>query len=220
MRAVIFDMDGVLADTEPVHYAAAKEVLGAAGHQHTWEQNHEFFGRTTKDMFLTLEKRLGLGTTLEALMAAYHAAVLRRIEAGPLTIAPGAAALIDELHRRNLPVGLASSSHREWVHATLGALGLRGKFHVMVSGDQVRIGKPDPEIYLLCAARLGIAPERCIAIEDSPAGLLSARRASMLTVGVRTPYFDPSALPADELIASLVDFPLALVENTDTLDVP
>ena len=218
MRAIVFDMDGVLADTEPVHFAAAKEVLGAAGHTYTWEQNHEFFGRTTRDMFLTLDKRLGLGTSVEALMGGYHQAVLRRLEAGPLVAAPGVTGLLDALHGRNLAVALASSSHREWVNATLGALGLKERFHVIVSGDQVRIGKPDPEIYLLTAARLGIAPERCIAIEDSPAGLLAAKRASMYAIGVRTPYFDPSALPADEQIASLDDFPFSLIDDTDAMD--
>jgi beta-phosphoglucomutase-like phosphatase (HAD superfamily) len=75
-----------------------------------------------------------------------------------------------------------------WIDATLRSIGLEGTFETIVSGDDVTHSKPDPEIYLAAAARLAIAPDRCLAIEDSPNGATSAHRAGMQVIGVRTPY--------------------------------
>jgi HAD superfamily hydrolase (TIGR01509 family) len=206
---VIFDMDGVLADTEPLHFEAAREVLSAAGREYTWEENREFFGRTTRYVFETLVPRLSLPGAIDDYIGEYDEAVRRRL-AAPLAPLDGLTWLLGELAARGCPVALASSSQMSWIEATLGSLGLRGRFAPMVAGDMVSQGKPSPEIYLSCCQRLGLPPEDCAAIEDSPSGLTSARAAGLRAVGLLTPYFERAQLaPAHHLIASLRDFPLS-----------
>jgi beta-phosphoglucomutase-like phosphatase (HAD superfamily) len=106
---------------------------------------------------------------------------------------------------------VASSSPRSWIAATLRSIGLGDVFPVIVSGDDVPRdrGKPDPAIYLLAAQRLGVAPGRCLAIEDSPNGVLSAHRAGMRVIGVRTSYTAHLRLEgADQVVDSLVELSL------------
>ena len=107
-------------------------------------------------------------------------------------------------------VGLASSSRQLWIAATLHALALSTAFDAVVAGDEVAHGKPDPEIYLRAAHLLEVAPARCLAIEDSPNGVLSAAAAGMRVLGVRTSRTADVSLPgATWIVASLEDFDLA-----------
>ena len=106
-----------------------------------------------------------------------------------------------------MPLALASSSNRDWVDAALDALGLRRFFAETVAGDEVTRGKPDPEIYLRAAQRLNAEPNHCVAVEDAPAGIASARAAGMAVVAVRTPMTaDLPLSDATWVIDSLVDF--------------
>jgi HAD superfamily hydrolase (TIGR01509 family) len=209
-------MDGVLADTEPLHFEAAREVLAAAGREYTWEENREFFGRTTRYVFETLAPRLGLPGAIDDYIATYDAAVRRRL-AAPLAPQDGLLWLLGELAARGCPIALASSSQTSWIEATLRSLGLGGRFAPVVAGDMVSQGKPSPEIYRLCCGRLGLAPEACAAIEDSPSGLASARAAGLHAVGLVTPYFERAQLAsAHHLIESLRDFPLELLAGASS----
>ena len=211
VRAVVFDMDGVLADTEPLHYQAAREVLAGEGRAYGWETNRRFFGRTTAHVFQTLARELALPRPLEAYLEAYDQAVRRRLRE-PLAPCEGLGELLQALAARGLPAALASSSQRTWIDDTLSALGLTGRFAPVVAGDMVREGKPAPEIYLLCAERLGVPPATCVAVEDSPSGLAAARAAGMHAIGLVTRYFQPAQLAdAHRLIVSLRDFPVDLL---------
>src|SRR5205085_8588610 len=106
----------------------------------------------------------------------------------PLAPQPGVRALIEACVARGIDIAVASSSKRSWVATTLRSLGIADFFRVVVTGDDVVHGKPDPEIYQRTAAQLGVRPERCLAIEDAPNGVASACRAGMIVLGVRTPY--------------------------------
>ncbi len=109
-----------------------------------------------------------------------------------------------ELRRRGVPVGVASSSPRERLRRTLGRVGLLDFFDVTVSGDEVANGKPAPDMFLLAAERLGVAPEACVAIEDSPPGVASAVAAGMTTIGVmRVPGTEASLAAAHVVVDSL-----------------
>lgn len=185
--AVIFDMDGVLIDSEPLHFEVANEVLGSVGHSLSREENEEFIGTTTEFFWDTLIDRKGLPHPKPYFDELYDQAVLR-ILSRTWPAADGVSALIDKLRSTRVPLAVASSAKRTWIDATLRSIGLSSVFHVVVAGDEVAHGKPAPDIYLLAAERLGIPASKCLAIEDSPNGILSATRAGMTVVGVRTPY--------------------------------
>jgi HAD superfamily hydrolase (TIGR01509 family) len=185
--AVIFDMDGVLIDSEPLHYRVLNQVLhDADGYRLTEAENEEFLGTTTEAMFDTLIARHALRHSITEYVQAYESALLDLLQ-HPLIPQRGVMALIEQCAARGLALAVASSSKRSWVTTTLQSLGIAHWFGVVVSGDDVVHGKPDPEIYLLAAARLAVRPERCLAIEDAPNGVASACRAGMMVLGVRTP---------------------------------
>jgi HAD superfamily hydrolase (TIGR01509 family) len=186
-EAIVFDMDGVLLDSEPLHFAALGTVLARDGVALSQSENEEFIGTTAEAMFATVISRYGLPRTVGEYIALYDAAVVHVLQV-PRPPAPGVMQLLGAARDIGMRVALASSSRRLWVDATLRSLKLSDAFEEIISGDDVKRSKPDPEIYLLASARLGVSPERCLAIEDSPNGVTSARRAGMQVIGVRTPY--------------------------------
>lgn len=186
-EAVIFDMDGVLIDSEPLHFAVLSELLRRAGRTYTRAENEQFIGTTSETMFSTLIARHGLSGTVAEYIARYDEMVLGVLQE-PHAPAPGITALIARLRELNKRLAVASSSRRAWVDATIRSLGLADAFDVVVTGEDVERGKPDPAIYLLAAQRLGAGPDQCVAIEDSPNGVQSARSAGMTVLGVRTEY--------------------------------
>src|SRR6266849_5881117 len=186
-EAVIFDMDGVLIDSEPLHFAVLFELLERAGHTLTRPENEQFIGTTSEAMFSTLIARHGLSGTVAGYIARYDEMVMHVLQQ-PHAPAPGVTALIERLRELGKRLAVASSSRRGWVEATIRSLGLADAFDVVVTGDDVEHGKPDPAIYLLTAQRLSVVPERCVAIEDSPNGVQSARSAGTTVLGVRTEY--------------------------------
>lgn len=186
-EAVIFDMDGVLIDSEPLHFAVLSELLKRAGHILTRTENENFIGTTSEAMFSTLIARHGLAGSVSEYIARYDEMLLHVLQQ-PHAPAPGVVALIARLRELGKRLAVASSSRRPWVDATVQSLGLAGVFDVVVTGDDVECGKPDPAIYLLTAQRLSVSPEWCVAIEDSPNGVESARLAGMTVLGVRTEY--------------------------------
>lgn len=196
-QAVIFDMDGVLVDSEPLHLEALNEVLAAEGHRLTEAEYLAYVG--VADEWADLIRRKGLRHAPEHYRERYHQAVLRALRR-PLRPQPGVAALLDGVRARGLKVGLASSSRREWVAATLAALGFADRFDAVVSGEMVSRGKPAPDIFLLAAERLGVPPERCLVVEDAPAGVAAAKAAGMTVVAVRTPYTAGARLDAADLV--------------------
>ncbi len=203
IQAVIFDMDGVLIDSEPLHFEALNRVLGLEGHHVTPEENEQFLGWTTERMLRVLGERFDLRHRQEHYLTSYEEAFLEMLRE-PVEAAPGALDLLDELRRMDVPVAVASSSRRSWIQATLGALGMADRFTVVASGDEVTRSKPDPEIFLLAARRLGVPPGACAVIEDSPNGVMAGRRAGMRVIGVRTPYTAHLALEgADIVVESL-----------------
>ena len=180
-------MDGVLIDSEPLHFEALRGVLARDGAQLTLEDNEKFMGATVEATFSALIADHHLPRTQAEYIRLYDEAVLRLLDQ-PRSPSPGVVELIDRARALGMRVGLASSSRRLWIDATLRSIGLEGGFEVIVSGDEVQHSKPDPEIYLLASSRLGVAPERCLAVEDSPNGVQSAVAAGMRVLAVRTPY--------------------------------
>jgi len=191
--ALIFDMDGVLVDSNPFHVQKWIEFLHERGIPYNAEDlPKQILGSRNDTAF-----RRFLGRDLpegeieklsEALEARFRAAF--RPHARPL---PGLKALIDECHAEGIPLAVASSAMTKNVDFVVDTLKLRFYFASIVTGDDVSRPKPDPEIYIKAAEKLRLAPEKCVAFEDSFVGLESAKRASMKCVAIA------STFPAEEL---------------------
>jgi HAD superfamily hydrolase (TIGR01509 family) len=210
-RAVVFDMDGVLADSEPTYLEAANVVLTPLGKRLSEEQALAFMGRSVRHSWRGIMDLLGLEGSVEDYVRQYDeelVSLLRR----PRPTLPGVRELLAELDRRSLPRALVTSSWQGWVDALLGAIGLTGAFPVVVTEEQVENAKPAPEPFLKAAALLGVEPAACIAVEDTPSGIQAARAAGMYAVQVRAASTAfPPIEGADLVLDSLEDFPLELL---------
>jgi HAD superfamily hydrolase (TIGR01509 family) len=201
--AVIFDMDGVLVDGEPLHFRAVNQLLAPEGLSLSLEQYKPYMG--TKAGWRDMAADLGLASPPDHYSERYDELILEqyRTETRPL---PGAVELVRALQRCGLPLGLCSSSRKSWVDACLDRLGLADAFNGIVTGSDVTEGKPAPDIYLLAARTVSQPAARCLAIEDAPAGIESATRAGMTCWAVRTEYTRGLALPpVARVLESLTD---------------
>jgi len=217
VTAVIFDMDGVLVDGEPLHFAAVNDLLAEEDVHLDLDTYRGYMGTTLQHTWNDLRARYGLAHDFDYYATRYDTAVLRQYrDAVPM---PGARALLDGLNRAGVPRAVASSSNRTWVETALTAMRIRDAFAVVVAGDEVRNSKPDPEIYLTAASKLGAEPARCVVIEDAPAGIESGRRAGMHVVAVRTEMTRGLPLTgADRIIDSLEDFDLRWLDERSPTD--
>ncbi len=185
-------MDGVLVDGEPLHFEAVNELLGEEGLSISLEAYKPYMG--TKTGWADMMRDYGLSRPMEEYSARYKELILGRYRERSEAL-PGAVSLVQNLRRHGQRVAVASSSIQPWVEACLGRLGLLDEFELLVTGSDVTNGKPHPEIYLLTAERLGVSPANCLAFEDAPAGIESAKAAGMTVWAVRTEYTRGLALP-------------------------
>jgi len=183
--AVIFDLDGVLLDSEPIYLAATNSDLAAEGQYISPEENAQWIGVRFRDMLAEIIPQRGLAYDADYYINATREAVLREF-GKPLTPPPGARELIERLVDHGVPRAVGSSSVNGWVDQVLTNLGVRHHFPIIVGGDDVPNGKPAPDIFLRCADLLSVPPARCVVIEDSANGVLAARRAGMAAIGLRT----------------------------------
>ena len=210
--AVVFDMDGVLLDSEPVHYAALRDLLAGEGIPWTPEDHERSLGKTIEDTWAELRARHGGGGVPDDLAERYGAGMLARYRSGIAPV-PGALELLRRLASLRVPIAVASSSPRSWVDAGLHGAGIARFARHSVSGDEVAAGKPDPAIYLEAARGLGMEPAECIAVEDAPAGVASARAAGMEVVLLGAGEYSGGAPGPDRRIADLRGFDLAWLDG-------
>ncbi len=212
IEAVIFDMDGVLVDSEVYWYESRIEFAGKRGKAWSMDDQHAAMGRSTVEWAQVMKDRLRLDLSLEAIIEEVRGGVIARIEAR-LPLLPGA---LDAVHKAAevYPVALASGSPTLVIDTVMSLTGLNKVFHTIVYGDDMKNGKPAPDIYLETARRLGTAPGACVGIEDSVNGLKSLKAAKMFALAVPSPGFTlpPTALTlADRVLGSLEEFSIALV---------
>jgi HAD superfamily hydrolase (TIGR01509 family) len=205
IQAVIFDLDGVIVDSEiwwdDVRAAFARE------HGRTWtlDDRHAVMGANSRQWSATMRERLGLDMAREAVERAIVDGVVGRYRREGPPLIDDAVEAVRRIAAR-WPSALASSSHRDVIDAALEATGLAATFRAVVSSDEVSHGKPAPDVYLEAARRLGADPATTLAIEDSYNGLRSAKAAGMTTVLVPNRSVPPAAGSeafADLVVASL-----------------
>ncbi len=210
-EAVIFDMDGVLADSEPLYHQGLNEVLRDFGLAISEEQHNALLGMTVPATWDAIFEWYSPAAGYDECVAHYDRAMVRLLSR-PQTPLPGVRELLSELKQRGIPRALASSSLPNWVEALLKSTGLDGCFDVTVSSTSVENGKPAPDIFLYTAAKLGVAPARCVVLEDSRTGVAAAKAAGMFAVQVRAASTALPPLPeADLVLERLSDFPLSLI---------
>jgi HAD superfamily hydrolase (TIGR01509 family) len=182
-QAVIFDMDGLLVDSEPVWEITEQAMLAARGRQPDPEIRKTLIGLRMRDFWLGMSSAYELSDSIEVLSDEIVARMTELIAAG-VEARPGARELLDYLYARQIPCAIASSSPMPIIDATVTAQGWDRYFQMRVSGDEVTHGKPAPDIYLEAARRLGFAPAACLALEDSPNGARAAVAAGMICYAV------------------------------------
>ncbi len=213
IEAVVFDLDGVLVDSEPVHFRAANRVLDRYGASISEVDYRAFIGLGEVATWAAWRDRYGLADSIAQLLALHTAARLQEIAAGVPAIAE-AVQLVRRLHASGVRLAIASSSTRVVINALLDALALDDVFAVRISGEdpEVRQSKPAPDVYLAAAARLGVPPAACLAIEDSGPGVIAATRAGMTCVAVPNRWtVDQDFREADVVLESLRYFPLLVL---------
>ncbi|MDH3944527.1 MAG: HAD-IA family hydrolase [Anaerolineae bacterium] len=218
LKALIFDFDGLILDTEMPDFISWQEVYDQHGIELPRDQWDTILGGNANsdfDPFNYLEGQLGHAVDREAIQEARHARELETVL--QLPILPGVEEYFREAHRMGLKLGVGSSSESSWVLPLLEHLGISGEFDCVVTADDVSKTKPDPEIFNLVLARLGITAAEGVVFEDSPNGITAAKTAGIFCVCVPNEFTAHLNIDhADLIVNSLAEFPLeALMERVD-----
>ncbi len=179
LRAVILDMDGVIIDSEPIYRLVWQSTAAELGYNLTDELYLSLLGFTIPDAEAEVARVFGPGFPSARFRELWPVRWRRQVETRGMPVKPGLWNFLEFLEQHRLPVAVATSSDAETVVFSLRAAALEGRFPCIVSGDQVARGKPAPDIFLKAARRLGVAPEFCIVLEDSDAGILAAAAAGV-----------------------------------------
>jgi HAD superfamily hydrolase (TIGR01509 family) len=200
IEAVVFDLDGVLVDSEPVWEQVRRQVV--AEHGGTWaaDAQQRLMGMSTAEWARYLSQDLGVGLPPET-VGSLVIDQMRACYKAKVPVMPGAAGAVRRLAAK-WPLGLASSSPPVLIDAVLTGMGLRDCFAITMSTQQVARGKPAPDIYLAVTSQLGHPPQRCAAVEDSANGIRSAAAAGLAVIAVPHPGYPPGsgALSAASLV--------------------
>ena len=204
ITAVIFDLDGVLIDSAGAHHESWGLLAAELGTQVTQEQFLGTFGRQNRDII-----PLFFGPDLQerrvAELSERKEALYRDLVRGRIQPIAGAVELVQACKRAGLRLAIGSSAHPANIDLALQELGVTECFDAIVHGHDVTRGKPDPQVFLLAAQRLGVAPAACAVIEDAPSGVQAARAAGMTAVGLTTHHSPERLSDAHRVIESLAE---------------
>jgi HAD superfamily hydrolase (TIGR01509 family) len=198
--AVIFDMDGLLLDTEPLAARAWNEAAVQLGVEFDDALALAMIGRDFLDCAQMVRARYGASYPVDALLDRWHATYDAMVARDGVSVKPGAIELIEWLERNAISCAVATSTRRERARAKLVDAGLLSCFRDVVGGDEVTRGKPEPDIYVEAARRLGVRTDECVALEDSVPGVRAALAARMTTIMVPDLHGPPGDLTAPELL--------------------
>jgi beta-phosphoglucomutase len=202
--AVLWDMDGTLVDSEEYHWTSWRDTMASEGITITSDQFLKTFGQRNDSI---LPQWLGGGVSPERIQRvgdAKEELYRKLVREGRLEPLPGAKEWVRRLHGQGWLQAIASSAPRKNIEVVLEVIGLARFFEALVSAEDVTAGKPDPQVFQTGAVRLGMAPSRCIVVEDAASGVEAARRAGMRCIGVSR---KGSLTGADVVVRSLADLP-------------
>jgi HAD superfamily hydrolase (TIGR01509 family) len=207
IEAVVFDMDGVLVDTEHLWDEVRERLTDEWGGRYTPEAQEAMMGMSSLEWSRYLHETVGLREPPDVINAEVVRRMLARYEE-ELPVVDGAREAVQRLHDDGFALAVASSSNRELIDGVLRRLGVEELFAVTVSSEEVPRGKPAPDVYLETARRLDVAPARCAAVEDSASGIRAAHAAGMRVLAYPNRHYPPSddvLERADVVLASLAE---------------
>jgi HAD superfamily hydrolase (TIGR01509 family) len=210
-RAVLWDLDGTLVDSAEHHWIAWRDVMAREGRPVTPEVFTSSFGQRNDSILRGLLGPSLSGQEVERIADAKEALYRRFVRERGIRLLPGARQWLERLRASGWRQAVASSAPAANIEAAMDALGIAPFFEGLVSADEVGAGKPDPAVFLAAALRVGVPKERCVVVEDAPAGLEGARRAGMRSVGVLSAHHPE--LVADLVVDSLESLPDGAFED-------
>jgi HAD superfamily hydrolase (TIGR01509 family) len=214
IQAILFDLDGLMVDSEPLAKQAWRRLLARYGHSLDQATVDDLFGLRSADSARLVQERFSLPLSAEGVAAEKREILWSLLRDGALRAMPGLFDLLRAVDARGLVRAVATSSGRDWASFALRVIGAEHGFAAVITSDGVRNGKPAPDIYLAAARALSLQPEACLALEDSPPGVQAAKAAGMRCVAVpneMTAGMDLSG--ADWIVPSLA----AVAEQLDRL---
>ena len=213
IKAVIFDMDGVMIDSEPLWEKAERILLGKRGIDYTPDYRDKIVGLNQNDSGALLIETFNLDESVVDIINE-RVKILTGIYEKELKTVEGLLPLLDEIKEQGIPLAVASSSPMRLIKFVLNMFSLNDYFDVLVSGECIENGKPHPDIYLEAARQLGVEPSECLAIEDSINGVLSAKSAGMVCIAVPDKRLTPDKFAnADKIVDRLENINLSLIQS-------
>lgn len=215
ISGVIFDVDGVLVDSYQPHLESWQQLAEENGTTMTEAQFASTFGMTSRDIISEI-----FGVTDSETVKAYDdrkEALYREVVRGAVPAMPGAIDLITYFHRSGIKVAIGSSGPRKNVELIIDEMHIGDRLAAWVCGADVSHGKPAPDIFLTAAKRMEVSPDRCIVIEDAPAGIEAAKRAGMRCIGLTSTHDASSIKGVDAVVETLSDVRLVIDKWTGKL---
>ena len=202
IKAVIWDMDGVIADSGPYHLSAWQEIFGKRGVKFTTEDFSHSFGLRNDNIIRNILGGKITQAEIDAIAREKEVA-FRRLAGRKIKPLPGAIELIKSLKKQGFRMAIASSTTMENIQLITGTLGIDSCFQALVTGHDVTEGKPSPQVFLLAAQRLGVKPGNCVVIEDAVAGVAAAKKAGMACLAVTNTHPGQRLKEADLIVDTL-----------------
>ncbi len=209
IRAVIFDLDGLMFDTEALFFRVSSDMLAARGKMFSPEIMRAMIGRRSVDAGHVLKTMTSLDEPVDVLLADVRQRFFAQIDTA-VHPAPGLFTLLDRLRHNSLPLAVATSSRRAYAERLLIQHRLLDRFKFVLGAEDVSRGKPDPEIYTRSIERLGVPAPSVLVLEDSPAGVAAGLKAGALVVGVPHEHSPADALDAANMLVARLDDPAIL----------
>ena len=214
IEAVIFDMDGVLIDSEPLHFKVDEMVLKLLQVDKGKHYLERFVGYTNPAMWKIIKEENQLEQSIEALIELQMRIKLDFLEKNNFVAIDGVLELLNNIQAKKIPLAIASSSPRIFIEAVIVKIQIEKYFQIVVSGEEVPKSKPEPDVFLKAAELLDVKPERCIVIEDSKSGTLAAKSAGMKCVGFRNSNSGNQDLSfADLIVDDFNEISLPRIDN-------
>lgn len=204
IKAVLFDMDGLMVDTEPLHLQAFNSVLGKYGKHVTEEENTQrYIGTPDIDEARDMVVRFSLPISAGELVLAKQAKT-KELLRNSIVVLPGLMELLENLKEGGYKIAIASSSQLETIEIIVDGLKISSLIDALASAEEVEHGKPAPDVYLLAAKKLGVKPEECLVLEDAPKGVQAGKRAGMTVFAIPSEYTKGEDFSqADKVLSSL-----------------